>query len=1000
MSEPEVNGSYNYPTSILTEVSPAKAALILPNTLNQSQQINDELLKWINNYNSTVVNYNNQLKRLVEDGANIISSKSNMANFNKYWNCLLTSLLLESQTNDLLIKNVGNDILNPLKVNKEDVKLSELLINSQELQETSQDITAGKQNAEIQWNYKAPQIFQNFENYKSCEFQLLFNVILNFFQIHNAKLTKNLQNNENSSNYLVSNFKLDLEMQQYLDYILKADFKQVSPYGQQLAQQLYAQQQHATKHNKRLSSLGSSMLSHDSKHNHNHKLPQPPTIASTSTSQKEKRQSKIKSKVGSIFGRKKKTSKVSTSETVPENESLYSNTSRPLTANESVPSRRGSVARSFDATSKLSEPSKSTQQRSGVTKTAKPLSSSLQFYTQTASGQPQYGGPGGESQLGSAVYPIQESPAQPQAGQQQQPQQQPDLNVVDTKLPFGSATNVMGQQPETSGLATAAPHSAGGLPEQQSVPASQKHGISTTTGVIAGAAVGAIGATVGVVGSKLHPQTPSTQPSQQQDVFASNDDSSKNKESLSTSTESEVPFVGGEPVNSSDSEKLLNPSTPKDFATMSQKPEESPNFIKYDESNSSDNDELSEDDTKRKSMLEKHDLNEEFSAPPRQSFDQYTSSEYSGLVGQESRNSSGKYSFEVGDEKHINDAGFPRGVSEPESEGTTAKPNVIQSKPPPPPSRKVIHHEESVGSKRGGVNSQYFHNLPPTRDSIIQPRDVSGATFGGLIAQNTGNSLIKQDLFKHFDTSDYVSNDGLNCSVAEVINVTFKDGRATKAQVIGEIAFNYKLGDDEDLPPQKPISLEIPNSFDKLILNHDLLQNVGGNIFQLTPNFITSKTLGGLKYLNKLQESQIPILIQQIWKYEDHQSSLMINLKLNPSIKSKVVLENLIVSVALNSDVESTSASSKPQGSFNKEKSRITWRYTQPLVLGGSGLNEEKLIARFMTNGRGSEHEGGIQIKFQIHEPLFSSTTIVDHDTNHVIPTSRNMITGNYSGHE
>jgi len=988
MSEPEVNGSYNYPTSILTEVSPAKAALILPNTLNQSQQINDELLSWINNYNSTVVNYNNQLKRLVEDGANIISSKSNMANFNKYWNCLLTSLLLESQTNDLLIKNVRNDILNPLKVNKEDVKLSELLINSQELQETSQDITAGKQNAEIQWNYKAPQIFQNFENYKSSEFQLLFNVILNFFQIHNAKLTKNLQNNENSSNYLVSNFKLDLEMQQYLDYILKADFKQVSPYGQQLAQQLYAQQQHANKHNKRLSSLGSSMLSHDSKQNH--KLPQPPT----STSQKEKRQSKIKSKVGSIFGRKKKTSKLSTSETVPENESLYSSSSRPLTANESVPSRRGSLARSFDASSKLSEPSKSTQQRSSFNKPARPVTSTPQFYTKSASGQPQPGSSVPDSQLGSAVYPIQESPAQPDA------RQQPSDSYpnADAKLPFDSATNVMGQQPQASNFGATPQPSVGALSEQNAT--APQSSISAAPGAISGAAAGAVAATLGVVGSKLHSQTPQTQASQQENVFASNDDSSKNKESLSTSSQSEAPFVGGEPMNSPDTEKLLNPSTPRDFANVSQKPEESPNFVKYDESNSSDDNDSFQDDSKRKSMLEKHDLNEDLSAPPRQSFDQYTSSEYSGPVGQGSRNSSGKYSFEVGDEKHINDAGLGREVSEPEGEGTVPKSNVVQSKPPPPPSRKVIHHEDSVGSKRGGVNSQLFHNLPPTRDSVIQPRDVSGATFGGLIAQNTGNSLIKQDLFKHFDTSDYVTNEGLNSSVAEVINVTFKDGKPTKAQVIGEIAFNYKLGDAEDLPPQKPISLEIPNSFDKLILNHDLLENVGGNIFQLTPNFITSKTLGGLKYLNKLQESQIPIVIQQIWKYEDHQSSLMINLKLNPSIKSKLVLENLVVSVALNPDVESTSASSKPQGSFNKEKSRITWRYTQPLVLGGSGPSEEKLIARFMTNGRGSEHESGIQIKFQIHEPPFSTTTIVDHDTKQEIPTSRNMITGNYSGHE
>ena len=144
----------------------------------------------------------------------------------------------------------------------------------------------------------------------------------------------------------------------------------------------------------------------------------------------------------------------------------------------------------------------------------------------------------------------------------------------------------------------------------------------------------------------------------------------------------------------------------------------------------------------------------------------------------------------------------------------------------------------------------------------------------------------------------------------------------------------------------------------------------------------------------KLNEEQVPIIVQQIWKYEDHQSSLMINLRLNTGIE-KLVLNNVVISVALNEDVETLSASSKPQGSFNKDKNRITWRYNQPLVLGG-GVREEKLIARFMTNGKGSEHESGVQVKFQLQEPIKYVSIYEDGEE---IPVVRNMVSGSYSGH-
>ena len=50
------------------------------------------------------------------------------------------------------------------RVDRKDVRISELMINGQELQEISGNLN---REGEIQWNYKAPQSFQNLEDFKN-----------------------------------------------------------------------------------------------------------------------------------------------------------------------------------------------------------------------------------------------------------------------------------------------------------------------------------------------------------------------------------------------------------------------------------------------------------------------------------------------------------------------------------------------------------------------------------------------------------------------------------------------------------------------------------------------------------------------------------------------------------------------------------------------------------------------------------------------------------------
>ncbi|CAH6720332.1 suppressor of yeast profilin deletion [[Candida] jaroonii] len=296
--------------------------------------------------------------------------------------------------------------------------------------------------------------------------------------------------------------------------------------------------------------------------------------------------------------------------------------------------------------------------------------------------------------------------------------------------------------------------------------------------------------------------------------------------------------------------------------------------------------------------------------------------------------------------------------------------------PAPPPARRA--HPD-----RSEVKSQMFHSLPSARDSVVPQQFVPPA----LTTQTTGTSLInKTDMFNHSELLNKLKP-GLNVSNSQIINVNFKQDNLAKASIIGELAFHYN---DNDSNVEEMVVTVPPST--KTILNPVFLTKLQDNNVKVLINPINNKTLGGIKYMNQnLKLNQIPILIHSIWKFESHQASLMVNLKLNPNFGGSLVLNNLVVSVALNMSTESTSASSRPTGSFNKEKNRITWRYNNPVHLTESN-SDEKLIARFMTNGVASEDDQGIQVKFSIDD-VTSSGIECDYGVNVV----GNLIAGNYS---
>lgn len=316
--------------------------------------------------------------------------------------------------------------------------------------------------------------------------------------------------------------------------------------------------------------------------------------------------------------------------------------------------------------------------------------------------------------------------------------------------------------------------------------------------------------------------------------------------------------------------------------------------------------------------------------------------------------------------------------------------------PPPPPASRKSHFPQGLGNiredgdyqasersfeqpqiqqrastgqnpNRRDIQSGLFSNLNVTNLEHQNKRLSSYSSFNSesirqLNPQSTGSSLIGQSgLFQH----PTLNQPGLNASIAEVVNARFKDGEQIQSQIIGEIAFSYQ-GNEEELPTRTNLKVETKAPFDKVIPNSQVMKQVDANEFEISPQPILSRTLGGLKYL--IKSAPVPVIVLPAWRFEPHQASVMLNIKLAPYISSTlsegqvITLKDFVVSVAING--ASTSALSKPLGSFNKDKSRITWRFKEPVQL--SLQKEEKLVARFITETQASESEQGVSVKFTI----------------------------------
>lgn len=373
----------------------------------------------------------------------------------------------------------------------------------------------------------------------------------------------------------------------------------------------------------------------------------------------------------------------------------------------------------------------------------------------------------------------------------------------------------------------------------------------------------------------------------------------------------------------------------------------------------------------------------------------------------------------------------------PEAIATTPQENGVA--PPPPSARK--HTTSDYGVNNSIATSRQPRTTAPTpptqRKSMLldpQQQPLQPAPTGTqqsedtavvLERNTTGNGGLVGGTIIH----PSLTTAGFNASIVELFNATFKDGVLTRSTAIGEVAFSFISDDNQKLPSE--ISLQVSSKKEGVQLpnfavNTMLLQESSPGAFTITdPSQILMRTVGALKYM--LNDTKPPIVVTPIWKHENNQSTVIISVKPTPELTNylqtgSLTLSGFMLSVSVK-DALVSSAATKPPGSLNKEKGRVTWISQTPIVF-NAAKQEERFIARFMTNKLASESETGVQVKFNITnedgagridflntdmeiqargeiivEDPFGDGLNKQVDDWSDVPTLKTIVAGSYSGH-
>lgn len=262
------------------------------------------------------------------------------------------------------------------------------------------------------------------------------------------------------------------------------------------------------------------------------------------------------------------------------------------------------------------------------------------------------------------------------------------------------------------------------------------------------------------------------------------------------------------------------------------------------------------------------------------------------------------------------------------------------------------------------------NGLPPVAETVSSPPPAApvAADTQSLLSEGSNVPVSSAPVSAPIAGATLVhpplpTGPGLNASIVEVVSAVVKDGNVSRAQLVGEIALNYR-GDS----PYATVRVSNQKIFDYISANEEFVKAIDSSkgLYKVSLNSIANGPESiGFKFIAQSAEKFVPVDFSPIWRIEPNQSSLILAYKVADSFlrESPIVLHDLVISVPVEGG-NAVSVLSKPHGIFSKAKQRIVWRFPQPVVV-KAGF-EERLVCRFITEGPTREAAKGIEVKFRM----------------------------------
>lgn len=122
-----------------------------------------------------------------------------------------------------------------------------------------------------------------------------------------------------------------------------------------------------------------------------------------------------------------------------------------------------------------------------------------------------------------------------------------------------------------------------------------------------------------------------------------------------------------------------------------------------------------------------------------------------------------------------------------------------------------------------------------------------------------------------------------------------------------------------------------------------------------------------VQYTADSATGRIPIKLTPIWRFEASTVRLVLSYQLSELYVGggdEVEIKDLVITVSIAGAARAHAAQSKPVATFSREKQRVTWRFTQPQIL-RRGQPATKLLCQFVTDGNKAS-PGRIELKTRV----------------------------------